>query len=142
MVQFFKKYWNIFWPKILKILQFLKPESAIYHIEGVFHREFEYLGFSKSVRDILFLILFYFIIFYSILFPFLFAWDYIFPETLFDWIDFWLDRGDIDQAIIIDQISYDTQLEQAVYLLKVVKLVIVFWIIFQFWLKYKKYSKK
>lgn len=84
MVQFFKKYFYIFWFKVVNILHFLKPESAINHIECVFHREFEYLGFSKSVRDILFLILFYFVIFYSILFPFIFAWDYIFPELLFD----------------------------------------------------------
>ena len=89
-----------FWLKLVNILYFLKPESTINHIEYVFHREFEYLGFSKSISDILFLILFYSFIFYSILFPFLFAWDYIFPELLFDWIDFWLERGDVDQAIV------------------------------------------
>lgn len=142
MLQFLKKYIYIFWLKLIPILYFLKPESVIDHIEYVFHREFEYLGFSKSVRDILFLILFYSFIFYSILVPFLVAWDYIFPELLFDWIDFWVDRGDIDQAIIIDQISYDTQLEQAVYLVKVIEFVIIIWISFQIWLKYKKYSKK
>lgn len=54
MLQFLKKYIYIFWLKLIPILYFLKPESVIDHIEYVFHREFEYLGFSKSVRDILF----------------------------------------------------------------------------------------